>query len=299
MRKDRDWVDYVGLASNLTQNVQLHGVNSKLDALVQNQQSQASKQELKRQIQNHIWETVQFLENAKKQYADDPFWLALQLYACSIRLRVPITMCEDWEDKKRYQSLFDEVGALKEQTRAKLGEARYEDSIKCFRATSDFRDLEHYIDMLKVSEKSDKTKKRLLKELEYLKSQKKLQTSERKNMGFWSALRSSLKTDPLDLEIKEKELQIESNANPFTTISEGASELKEHLHNVVNNLPTSPEVKSLLEHYEKMDDFKQMGSKFEYRDLNQAIQYRTELLNDLMHGFQLSSLEEAEAMLRE
>jgi hypothetical protein len=129
MKKERDWVDYAGLASSVGQNIQLSKINSELERAnainlksIEQQANQTVKQELRREyesgLQNVLWNLIQLLERSKKEYANDPHQFTFALL--SLTPRFSATSFEDWENKQRLKSFCDELDVLKQQMRAAM-----------------------------------------------------------------------------------------------------------------------------------------------------------------------------------
>lgn len=141
MSKQRDWVDYANLASNVAQNVQLHDVQQKLGAMAHvaaNQERREMMKSVARREENQLREMVfriaTIIEDIKSQISTNP--QPVLALARSLQLRfesnnINTESFSEWEDKQRLKKLAVECAEVIEQASAHLNPEQITEAERC------------------------------------------------------------------------------------------------------------------------------------------------------------------------
>jgi hypothetical protein len=295
MSKERDLFDYLNLASNVTQNLQLGGVESELKQMREGQISREragiADAERQRGIRQAIWEATQGLEHAKKvkkEHPDKPVLFAYALEACP-SVQFSTEDCDDWQDKKRLQSFCDELEDLKKEARAKISESDYEDVVKTSKAHRCLESLEEYIRLRRCYEQYDEVKKRLTSELDALKKQKSSKPFNALSFKSWK------ESAELDRAIagKESELEACQTKSPYESDSFYVMLVRRLKEDGLADEGYS-EAESQIRGTRIMNDrYLKLSVEFEFHSYDAAVRYRTELLEATKRFFKLNSVQEA------
>jgi hypothetical protein len=325
MKKERDWVDYAGLASSVGQNIQLSKINSELqraNALnlkaIEQQTNQAIKQELRREyesgLQNVLWNLMQLLERSKKEYANDPRKFTFALLGLTPRFSA--TAFEDWENKQRLKSFCDELDGLKEQMRAAIGEAEFEDAVKYRKALDELKDLNRYILMGRLELEFNQKSEQLNKELAELEAQHKAEPVKLFSLSSWKRASASVEK----VKAKQAEINSHNEDGQFAAMGDSLSPAEIIKGMSVFGLEIAESYERNLEKMQTMENesaaYKaqvmvvdksarkvalegqqnKLKEQFE-RTYEEAVKYRLELLEAVMRSSKLSSIEEAEQQI--
>lgn len=148
MPKDRDWIDYANLASQVGQNFQLNqlrrgleGVGAHLNDIARAEQDHEWREQDRewqedeerdrlRQLREQIFEGSQRLKRLRAQTPQaDP---RRALVVAVVSVRPPATAdLEDYEDKERAQALRDDLEAFTHECEARLSEAEQREVETC------------------------------------------------------------------------------------------------------------------------------------------------------------------------
>lgn len=297
MSKERDLFDYLNLASNVTQNLQLGGVVSELKEMregqVAREEAETADADEQKEIRQTLWEASQALEHAKKvktEHPDQPALFAYALEACPT-IGFSTEDCDDWEDKKRLQSYSDELETLKKEVRATVSESDYADAAKAAKARRCLEQLNQYIRLCKCREEHAAIETRLKAEIDAL---------DKACPTGWSAIKNFRKTmDSVNvIQAKKSELEAHQQKSPYKTDSYFVSLLQAWNERRVREDGSTDEAESELLCTRLMNDTHlQLSVQFEFRNHDSAVQYRTELLEAAKRFFKLSTVEEAAKLI--
>lgn len=159
MSKQRDWVDYANLASNVAQNVQLNDLQQKLGAMAQVAASQERREMMKsvarreeNQLREMVFRMATIIEDIKSQISTNP-QPALAL-ARSLQMRfesesISTGSFNEWEDKERFRKLTVECAEVIEQASTHLNPEQIAEAERCAQYCIERRSLEELIEIQK------------------------------------------------------------------------------------------------------------------------------------------------------
>jgi hypothetical protein len=302
MKIERDWVDYAKLASSLTQNLQLDRINSQLEEMRAEQRRgnnliasveriRQLEAERKKALRNSLWQATQALESIKKDYAENPFTLTFALRA--LTPQISADEFDEWEDKQRLKSFCDELASLKDQTKSKLGEAQFDDAMKCCDAFDQLKDLNRFILMERLKSAYEKTLERFKREAANLegghRGRKELELKAHEEVGKFGGLMDSLTPDDIKRLIAtmgpEAETRYVKSHQDLAQIEDKKkmAELGAVLDKADAQLALEAEHLLLLQQFNMNHE--------------EALKYRQGLLEAVMRCFKLDSLQAAEAQI--
>jgi hypothetical protein len=134
MAKERDWVDYANLGSNLLQNAQLSGVRSRLDSLAsaaEREQARTAQEDARREM---VFQADTTLRGARRHAGDERQGVLaiVRFYLASFRECSLDSSCfRNFEDKERLRSVVEGFEALEGECAAALTQAELEEVDKC------------------------------------------------------------------------------------------------------------------------------------------------------------------------
>jgi hypothetical protein len=324
MKKERDWVDYAGLFSSVMQNAQLGKIESHLEqannltlTAIQQQNRQSMKQEIRQNVeadfQNRLWNMMQALERSQKDYANEPLKFAFALFALTPKFSA--TAFDNWDNKQRLKSYCDELGELKEQTKAKLGEPQFDDVVKCTRAIEGLKDLNRFILMERLDLEYKEKLKPLKNELAEVEAQHKAEPIKFFRLSSWVRVRK------LWVKVNQKRTQIENieDDGQFRTLMDvlttedvtkwlttlGSDILARHIDSQqkVNTMEDEAKKAKMLIALDKngrklalLAEFQSLKEQFQLT-YEEAIKYRMELLEAAVRCFKYDSVKEAEQQI--
>ena len=174
MSKQRDWVDYANLASNVAQNVQLHDVQKKLGTL-----TEAARQQERRELINSVrareendlrelvFRCTAIIADARKQLPDKALPVSA-LTRCIQRrfdsLNITTGSFKSWEDKERFLKLNGDLLEVVKEASQTLSPEQMLAAEQCAQYAVEKSDLLEVIRMQKARE-SWKTKEAQLQTL--------------------------------------------------------------------------------------------------------------------------------------
>lgn len=176
--KQRDWVDYAGLASQVYQNHQLNEVGEKLKAMGQvallKEAREAAAQQAQRgvdQAKEALFRFWSIFGKVKKNDTDEPhrkLLFALKLRRFIRDCGLDTSRFPDFADKERLVSLFDDIDDYVAHIRAGLGEADREAVDTCDRYRQEMAQLDELIESKakqEVAAKELESKRRRFEEI--------------------------------------------------------------------------------------------------------------------------------------
>ena len=123
MAKERDWVDYVNLGSNLVQNAQLSGLQNKLSTIEAAAATEQAKSEQEDQVREIVFQAdthVRELRAAMEKNRAGILALTLFTVADLERHDINSARFRRLEDKEKLRSVLEDLKALANQCRSTL-----------------------------------------------------------------------------------------------------------------------------------------------------------------------------------
>lgn len=173
MAKERTWVDYANLASNVAQNLQLRHANQTLEelqraatasALTQQQKRLADEQEA--QLREYVFQLSEDIEGLQRHLNELPcaaFALGLQIKGLLEKNNVTTASFREWEDKDRLKQVLKGLNDVCEKSSALLTEWQREDAIKCAKFLAERDALDQLISIQREQGKFQNKKEQLEK----------------------------------------------------------------------------------------------------------------------------------------
>lgn len=185
MSKERDWVDYANLGSNIFQNLQLNDVQNKLGAMAavaQQNQAIAASEDHFREAVFRADIALRQLRALPKENRQGVLALVREVLANFERYHITSEVFRVYEDKQRLQTVIEGHQAFAVECAKELSPAECEEAELCVKYRAEQEDLDAFIDIQPVQ-----------KELEQAKAQ--LQTVEKRigpaqTIGFTAGLMS-------------------------------------------------------------------------------------------------------------
>jgi hypothetical protein len=141
MKKERDWIDYANLASNVAQNLQLSRANQTLAGLervtveraVREQEQRDQDRRLDR-LREHVSQIADDVASLQEHLRENPcaaLALGLQIKSLLEKHNVTTASFRQWEDKDRLKDVQKGLESVCEQSTALLTDPQKEDAVKC------------------------------------------------------------------------------------------------------------------------------------------------------------------------
>jgi len=141
MKKERDWIDYANLASNVAQNLQLIRANQTLAGLervsaeraVREQEQRDQERQLDR-LREHVSQIADDVASLKEHLHENPsaaLTLALQIKDLLEKHNVTTASFRQWEDKDRLKDVQRGLESVLEESTGLLTDSQKEEAVKC------------------------------------------------------------------------------------------------------------------------------------------------------------------------
>ena len=141
MKKERDWIDFANLASNVTQNLQLRQANQTLAGLervaaeqvIRGQEQRDQERQLDR-LREHVSQIADDVASLQEHLRENPsaaLALGLQIKGLLEKHYVTTASFRAWEDKDRLKDVQKGLESVCEQSTALLTDSQREDAARC------------------------------------------------------------------------------------------------------------------------------------------------------------------------
>jgi len=151
MAKERDWVDYTNLGSNLFQNLQLSGVNDKLRAMASLAQREQAAAEMENRARELVFQADTGLMKMRSSPTENKarrLIVIRQLQANFKRGGLTSEVFRAYEDKTRLRTVLDGYEALAREYSRDLSQSEREEAELCAKYKAEESDLSARIDLL-------------------------------------------------------------------------------------------------------------------------------------------------------
>ena len=162
MPKDRNWIDYASLASQLGQNLQLSNLQEKLNAIGQvaaarelREQHEAQTRLRQEQVRELIFQTGRNLKELAESLPTEPrssMATALRMKQLFDQYGISTALLTAYEDKERLQALFDDLKGFTAECRSRLSQQDQETVERCAAYLAEEGDLNELIQWLRNEE---------------------------------------------------------------------------------------------------------------------------------------------------
>lgn len=171
MAKERDWIGYANLASNVAQNVQLRHVNRTLEGLERaateralDEKQQRLKEEGENRLREYISEIDDNVNGLQRHLRERPraaLALARGMEGILERNTVSTASFSGWGDKDRVKRILAGLESVREQSAALLTAGEREDAEKCAKYLAEMPALDQLISLQTDEEKFQRERKRV------------------------------------------------------------------------------------------------------------------------------------------
>jgi hypothetical protein len=171
MAKERDWIGYANLASNVTQNVQLRHVNRMLEGLERaateralDEKQQRLKEEGENRLRDYISEIDDNVSGLQRHLRERPraaLALARGMEGILERNNVSTASFHKWEDKDRVKRVLEGLQNVREQSAALLTAGEQEDAEKCAKYLVEMPALDQLVSVQSDKEKFQRERARV------------------------------------------------------------------------------------------------------------------------------------------
>jgi hypothetical protein len=167
MAKERDWIGYANLASNVTQNFQLGHANRTLEGLERaaterrlDEQQQRLKEEGENRLREHIFQIDDNVDGLQRHLRERPcaaLALALEMGGILEKNNVSTASFREWEDKVRMKKVLQGLEDVRIKSTALLTAAERGNAEKCAKYRIEMPDLDQLISVQSEKEKFQRT----------------------------------------------------------------------------------------------------------------------------------------------
>ena len=173
MAKERTWIDYANLGSNIAQNFQLHHANQTLEELQRAATASALSEQQKRQVDEHeaqlreyvfqIGEDIEGLQRHLHELPCAALALALRFKGMLEKNNVTTASFRAWEDKNRMKQVVKGLDDVCEKSAARLTEGQREDAEKCAKYLAEGDAFDQLVSIQREKKKFQKEREQLEK----------------------------------------------------------------------------------------------------------------------------------------
>jgi len=171
MAKERDWIGYANLASNLTQNMQLRHANQTLEELHRaatasalNEQEARQTDEHEARLREHVFQLADNVEGLHRHLHELPcaaLVLALEIEAILEKNNVSTASFRAWEDKDRLKKVVKGLEDVREKASALLEIDGKEKAARCVKYHAEMPALDQLISVQSKKEKFQREREKL------------------------------------------------------------------------------------------------------------------------------------------
>lgn len=175
MAKERDWVDYANLASNVTQNFQLRHTNQTLEGLERaateralGEQQNRLADEHEARLREHVFQLADNVEGLQRHLHELPcaaLALGIQIKGMLKKNNVTTASFRAWEDKDRLKKVVKGLDDVCEKSTARLTESQREDAEKCAKYLTERDALDQLSSIQNAKEKFERERTKLKESL--------------------------------------------------------------------------------------------------------------------------------------